>query len=158
MRYSRGEFTLADILDVRRDSLLKQLADWYRNDPELRVHGAAGWLLRRWGQAEVSRQVDQTAVPYSPGREWFTLAITVAPTPPKPKETPAEKKPGIGAPGCEEIQSRRRRGGEGGRTRQVRDVAGAEHAPITPQSLPLKTFYFTFVVFPAVQLYRIGQG
>ena len=63
------------------------------------MHGAAGWLLRQWGQAEVVRQVDQTAVPYSPGREWFTLAIAVTPTaPPKPQEKPAEKKPGSEPP------------------------------------------------------------
>ena len=63
------------------------------------MHGAAGWLLRQWGQAEVARQVDQTAVPYSADREWFTLAITVTPTaPPKPEEQPAEKKPGSKPP------------------------------------------------------------
>jgi hypothetical protein len=26
-------------------------------------------------------EVDQTPVPYSPDREWFTLAVTVTPTP-----------------------------------------------------------------------------
>ena len=36
--------------------------------------------------------MDQTAVPYAPDREWFTLAITVTPTaPPKPKTEPAKE-------------------------------------------------------------------
>ena len=34
---------------------LKQLADWYRHDPSSGIHGATGWLLRQWGQAEVDR-------------------------------------------------------------------------------------------------------
>jgi serine/threonine protein kinase/formylglycine-generating enzyme required for sulfatase activity len=80
-----GEFTLQEIPASRREALLKQLADWYRYDPSSGVHGAAGWLLRHWGQAEIARQVDQTAVPYSADREWFTLAITVTPTAPPPK-------------------------------------------------------------------------
>ena len=58
------------------------------------MHGAAGWLLRQWGRAEVAREVDQTAVPYSPGREWFTLAIAVTPQRHQAPEKPAEKKPG----------------------------------------------------------------
>src|SRR5262249_48751745 len=90
-----GEFSLEEIPEARRETLLKQLGNWHRNDPSSGVHGAAGWLLRQWGQAEVARQVDQTAVPYSPGREWFTLTIAVTATaPPKPREKPAEKKPG----------------------------------------------------------------
>jgi len=71
-----GEFTLTEIPSSRREPLLKQLSDSYRNDTSSGVHGAAGWLLRQWGQAEVVREVDQTQVPYSPDREWFTLAIT----------------------------------------------------------------------------------
>ena len=82
-----GEFTLADVSESRRDALIKQLAGWYRHDPSSGVHGAAGWLLRQWGQADLVRQVDQTPIPYSPDREWFTLRITVKPTPPpEPRE------------------------------------------------------------------------
>ncbi len=77
-----AEFRLEEIPDSRREPLLKEFADLYRNDPSSGVHGAAGWLLRQWGQAEVARRVDQTAVPYSPGREWFTLAISVTATAP----------------------------------------------------------------------------
>ena len=90
-----GEFSIEEIPESRRVALLEQLADWYRHDPSSGVHGAAGWLLRQWGQAEVVRQVDHTAVPYAPDREWFTLAITVTPTaPPKPKTEPAKENAG----------------------------------------------------------------
>ena len=51
-----GEFSLEEIPESRREALLKQLADWYRHDPSSGVHGAAGWLLRQWGQAEVVRR------------------------------------------------------------------------------------------------------
>ena len=74
-----GEFTLEEIFESRREELLAQLADWYRNDPSSGVHGAAGWLLRQWGQDDVVREVDETPVSYSPDREWFTWAITVTP-------------------------------------------------------------------------------
>lgn len=115
-----GEFTLEEIPAGRRDALLAQLADWYAHDPSSGVHGAAGWLLRRWGQADVARQVDQTPVGYSPDREWFTLAITVTPTAPQePSEGSAEENPGSEPP-------------------------------------PQKTFYYTFIVFPAEE-YRIGS-
>ena len=76
-----GEFALPEIPESRRDALIKQLAGWYRDDKSSGVHGAAGWLLRQWGQSNVVRQVDQTPIPYSPGREWFTLGVTVKPKP-----------------------------------------------------------------------------
>ena len=70
-----GEFNLAEVPAPRRDALIEQLAGWYRHDPSAGVHGAAGWLLRQWGQPNLARQVDETSIPYSPDREWFTLAI-----------------------------------------------------------------------------------
>jgi len=119
-----GEFTLTEIPESRREPLLKQLSDTYRNDPSSGVHGAAGWLLRKWGQTEVVREVDQTPLLYSLDREWFTLAITVTPkSPPEPKEEPAKER------------------------------EGSESEPTKPEPpvdpLPLKTFYYTFIVFPA---------
>ena len=74
-----GEFALEDIPESCRQSTIAQLADWYRHDPDSGVHGAAGWLLRQWSQTDLARAVDQTLVPYSPGRQWFTLAITLNP-------------------------------------------------------------------------------
>jgi serine/threonine protein kinase/formylglycine-generating enzyme required for sulfatase activity len=130
-----GEYTLSEIPESSREMLLKQLADLYRNDPSSGVHGAAGWLLRKWGQADTARQVDQTPVPYSIDREWFTLAITVTPTSPrKPKEKPAEDK--------REKVSKTELPSEG-------DDIKAEREDPKPEPLPQKTFYYTFVVFPA---------
>lgn len=126
-----GEFTQDEVPEARREPLLKQLAAWYRDDPSSGVHGASGWLLRRWGQAEAARQVDQTPVPYSPDREWFTLAITVRPTaPPKPE---ADAPPG---------------------------QAGLRIPPLTAATSsappPRRTFYYTFIVFPAGE-YALGS-
>lgn len=74
-----GEFKLDEIPESQRDNLLAQIADWYANDPSSGVHGASGWLLRHWGQAETARKIEQSEVPYSVDREWFTLRIEVQP-------------------------------------------------------------------------------
>jgi formylglycine-generating enzyme required for sulfatase activity len=74
-----GEYAPSDIPASRRDALVKQLAAWYANDPNSGVHGASGWLLRHLGENEIATRIDQTPVPYSPEREWFTLAIQVQP-------------------------------------------------------------------------------
>ncbi|MEM7316362.1 MAG: formylglycine-generating enzyme family protein, partial [Planctomycetota bacterium] len=66
-----GEFSLQEIPDAER--LIDLLADWYAGDPSSTIHGATGWLLRRWSQNEVARKVDQTPVPFSPDRQWYTL-------------------------------------------------------------------------------------
>ena len=133
-----GEYTLSEIPESRRETLLKQLADSYRNDPSSGVHAAVGWLLRNWGQNQVVQQVDQTAVPYSTDREWFTLAITVTPiSPPKPKEEPAEEK------SDKDTKTDKSAEAEGTKKTVVEDAK--------PESLPPKTFYYTFIVFPAGQ-------
>ncbi len=75
-----GEYRREEVSELLRDQWLRTLADWYASDPSSSVHGAAGWLLRQWGEAEAVRKVDQTAIAYSPHREWFTLAISVQPT------------------------------------------------------------------------------
>lgn len=64
-----GEYRLAEIPKSQQALLLRQLADWYRDDPSSGVHGATGWLLRKWGQPELVRAVDQTPIPYSQDRE-----------------------------------------------------------------------------------------
>ncbi len=89
---SLGEFSFREIPESRRRAILNQLAHWYRDDPSSGVHGAAGWLLRQWGRADIVGVMGQLAVPYAPLREWFTLAITVTPAaPPKPKTEPAKE-------------------------------------------------------------------
>ncbi|MBM4093026.1 MAG: hypothetical protein FJ276_27000, partial [Planctomycetes bacterium] len=72
-----GEFKLEEIPESRRESLLRQLADWYRQDPSSAVHGATGWLLRQWGSTEAVEKIDHTPIPYDEtgGREWFVLEV-----------------------------------------------------------------------------------
>lgn len=74
-----GEYGPNEIPIARREKLVKQLADWYATDPSSGVHGAAGWLLRHLGEKELADRIDQTPVPYSSEREWFTRAIAVQP-------------------------------------------------------------------------------
>lgn len=118
-----GDYPLASIPVARRSVILRRLAEWYANDPSASVHSAAGWLLRQWEQTEALQRVDQTAVPYSPDREWFTVAVTV---------TPQAAPTAVPPPGMNNI--------EGG--------AGVK-------AEPKKTFFFTFVVFPAGR-YEVG--
>jgi eukaryotic-like serine/threonine-protein kinase len=155
-----GEFSLEEIPDSRREALLKQLADCYRHDPNSGVHGATGWLLRQWGKSEAVRQVDQTVVPYAPDREWFTLAITVRPTaPPKPKTEPVEENAGSNREPRKPAESRQSKPDETAEpAASSKSVAPAENAKVeTPdEALPTKTFYYTFIVFPA-GAYVIGS-
>ena len=157
---SLGEFSIEEFPESRRVALLEQLADWYRHDPSSGVHGAAGWLLRQWGQAEAVRQVDQTAVPYGPDREWFTLAITVTPTaPPKPKAEPAKEN-------AKSNQSHRNRPSPGSRNltkpRNRPHRASPRRRPKRPNSnhppfrCRPRRFIYTFIVFPA-GTYDIGS-
>jgi formylglycine-generating enzyme required for sulfatase activity len=68
-----GEFRLTDLPESERDSIVEQLAAWHAGDPIAAVHGAAGWLLRRWQLDGRANDVDRTPLDYSPDREWFTL-------------------------------------------------------------------------------------
>ena len=70
-----GEFPKDELPRQEQKRLVADLADWYRNDPSSAIHGATGWLLRKWGQHEIASKVDHTPVPYSPDREWYTLEI-----------------------------------------------------------------------------------
>jgi eukaryotic-like serine/threonine-protein kinase len=129
-----GEYAPTDIPASRREALVKQLADWYANDPNSGVHGASGWLLRYLGENKIATRIDQTPVPYSPEREWFTLAITVKPTPP-PKPKPEEKEEGAEPSEGKEEES------------DENKTEPNEPEP-SPEPLPLKTFYYTFIVHP----------
>jgi formylglycine-generating enzyme required for sulfatase activity len=155
-----GEFKLDEIPASRRAPLLQQLADWYRHDPSSGVHGAAGWLLRQWGQADVVREVDQTPVAYAPDREWFTLAITVTPAPaPRPGVEPGGQEGGSESETREAAEVAESQGPElaNENTSNERDPPAEDHwseSPATP--LPAKTFYYTFIVF-APGVYTIGS-
>ncbi len=83
-------------------------------------------------------RVDQTPVPYSPDREWFTLAITVTPTsPPKPK--PENKEEGSEASEAS---------GEESDTENADREKPNTELETPAETLPSKTFYYTFIVFP----------
>ena len=52
-----------------QDKLLKL----YENDPDPGIHGASGWVLRRWGQKKRLRQIDQNLATGKPEgkRNWY---------------------------------------------------------------------------------------
>jgi formylglycine-generating enzyme required for sulfatase activity/serine/threonine protein kinase len=72
-----GEFRFEELPEARRQTLREHLAEWYREDPKSAIHGACGWLLRRWGCRDEVERVDQT--PLSPNRagnpEWFVERV-----------------------------------------------------------------------------------
>jgi formylglycine-generating enzyme required for sulfatase activity len=140
-----GEYAPTDIPPARRESLVKQLADWYANDPISGIHGASGWLLRYLGEKEIADRVDQNPVPYSPDREWFTLAITVTPTsPPKPEEKPAAENTASET----EPQTTPPSEDEGTQQKDESDSTEPAKHEAKPEPLPPRTFYYTFIVFP----------
>ncbi|HEV3024642.1 MAG TPA: serine/threonine-protein kinase, partial [Pirellulales bacterium] len=90
-----GEFDFAELPEPAHESFVAQLAEMYANDPSSAIHGAAGWLLRRWKQDELAQEVDQAPVAYSPDREWFVVKFlptpdveTAAAVPPAPRSPP----------------------------------------------------------------------
>ncbi len=144
-----GEFALADVSESRRGDLIKQLAGWYRHDPSSGVHGAAGWLLRLWGQGDLVRQVDETVTAYSPDREWFTLRITVKPTPsPEPRE--GARKEDSSAKSTPAKRDASTQSKAGATPKSAASGEAAKPKPAAPaKPPPAKTFYYTFIVFPA---------
>lgn len=156
-----GEYSLDNIPASQRDQLLADLADWYAHDPSSGVHGAAGWLLRQWGQDDVVQKVDQTPVPYSPDREWFTLAITVTPNPLTPEtKTTADHATQVadhatqGKDSAETNNEHESRNSDSNGKDAFTKVESTSTESAS-QSLPSKTFYYTFIVFPLGE-YMIG--
>ena len=47
-----GEFTDTQLPVAQRQPLIEKLLAVYENEPDAGLHGAAEWLLRKWGQAE----------------------------------------------------------------------------------------------------------
>ena len=80
-----GDFALAEVEQDKQSALIPQLTEWYRNDPSAAIHGATGWLLRKWGFEKEVTQVDHTPVPYDPTgtRQWFVLEINAKPGRPR---------------------------------------------------------------------------
>lgn len=70
-----GEFAPAEIPRSLRESIVEQVVAWFRDDPSSAIHGAAGWLLRHWGEGDLIAEIEQTPVDYRAGREWFRMVI-----------------------------------------------------------------------------------
>ena len=152
-----GEFTLRELPELRRDSLLKQLENWYANDPSSSVHSAAGWLLRQWGQNEVAARIDQTPLPYSPDREWFTLAITVTPTQTPQPSDDATEKADESEPAAADDQGESERDEKTDSRDENADAKAKEPADESvTEPAPTKVFYYTFIVIQAGE-YTVGS-
>lgn len=52
-----------------------QVLDWYTNEPSSAVHSALRWYLKKNSKHSLVDKLDETPVPYSPNREWFTMRI-----------------------------------------------------------------------------------
>ncbi|MEI8213604.1 MAG: protein kinase [Planctomycetota bacterium] len=72
-----GEFSIDQLPAKERDGLVEQLIAMYGEHPSRAVHSALGWLLKRWGQEEKVRSVDETPLDYDPSgvREWFVIEV-----------------------------------------------------------------------------------
>jgi formylglycine-generating enzyme required for sulfatase activity len=54
-----AEFDPQQLLPAEREALAPRLLALYRDDPDPGIHGAAGWLLRQWGQQEKVAAIDR---------------------------------------------------------------------------------------------------
>jgi formylglycine-generating enzyme required for sulfatase activity len=56
---SLGEYGEKELPPTERESLLPKLFGLYRDDPDAGLHGAAEWLLLRWGQQARVKEVEE---------------------------------------------------------------------------------------------------
>src|SRR5262245_49687195 len=54
-----GEFGADRLPGIDREALVPRLLEWYRDDPDPGIHGAAGWLLRKWQQQGKVEVIDR---------------------------------------------------------------------------------------------------
>ena len=73
-----GEFSLEQFSIEQRQELLQKLESMYRDHPSKAVHGAVGWLLRRWRQETILRKIDETLLDCDATgkREWYVVKLT----------------------------------------------------------------------------------
>jgi formylglycine-generating enzyme required for sulfatase activity len=70
---SLGEYGLDRLPPAERQNRLPGILDLYRNDPDPGIHSAAKWLLKKWGEAEKVKEIDEASrVASAPGgkRGW----------------------------------------------------------------------------------------
>jgi formylglycine-generating enzyme required for sulfatase activity len=93
-----GEFDRERLTPAERESLVRRLLDLYRDDPDPGTHGAAGWLLRQWGQQGRVEGIDRSlATGKMEGkRQWYVngQGQTLVLVPPGEFETESPKEPG----------------------------------------------------------------
>lgn len=77
-----GDYRWEELPAHERQPLVDRLLSWYGSDPSSAIRGATGWLLRQWGHHDHVRRVDETPVPYSPQRQWYSVVIPVEPSDP----------------------------------------------------------------------------
>ncbi len=69
-----GEMDPGQLAPAERESVISQLVQWYRNDPDPGMHGATEWLLRHWNQeariAAVTKELPTGKVVGN--RLWYT--------------------------------------------------------------------------------------
>jgi formylglycine-generating enzyme required for sulfatase activity len=70
---SLGQFATDRLPQTRRGYLLLEILKLYRDDPDSGIHGAAEWLLRKWGAEDKVRQIDtELAAGKAEGqRQWY---------------------------------------------------------------------------------------
>lgn len=123
-----GEFKLEQLPAEHRDNLIAQLVEMYGSHPSRAVHSSVGWLLRRWGQDEAVRKVDQTPLDYDLRgvREWYVLKID-----------PPRKSVDLDREGTEGLDANADKG--------AATEIPSQAKPVIDLSAPI---YFTMIVFP----------
>ncbi len=93
-----GEFDEDRFPPIERASLSLGFLELYRDDPDPGIHGAVGWLLRRWGQQKEVEKIDAgLATGKVEGqRQWYVNGQrqTFTIVPPGEFETESGTKPG----------------------------------------------------------------
>ena len=74
-----GDYSLDQVPTELRQEFIKRLIKWYATDSSSGIHGATGWLLKRWNQVDAVTHVDMTPIAYDPAgdREWYVQEIKV---------------------------------------------------------------------------------
>lgn len=62
-----GEYDRSDF----DEAFVRRLLDLYRDDGDAGMHGAAEWVLRRWGMEDEIGRLAEQPKEISPGRDWF---------------------------------------------------------------------------------------
>lgn len=72
-----GDYSPDQLPTPLRQEFIERLTKWYATDPSSGIHGATGWLLRRWNQGDEVIKIDQTPIPYDPTglRDWYVQEV-----------------------------------------------------------------------------------